>query len=181
MDSGTDAELRALRFGAAVRAGLVIYTCPVSFWSIVRRLDGESAMIPAILAPKLLLGPLGRWAALAALVAAVWGHGWLKGAAHEERQAEALRARQEAAALVHAAELARRADEITLVYLTQTRTVRERGATIVREVTRYVTPDADAACPTDGLVRVLNAAARNELPSAAGSPYATSAGAPANP
>jgi len=78
-------------------------------------------------------------------------------------------------------ELAKRADEITLAYITQTRTIREKGATIVREVTRYVTPDADAACPTDGLVRVLNAAARNELPSAAGSPHAAAAGAPANP
>lgn len=182
MTSGTDAEIRALPFGTAVRGALAMYTCPLSFWAIVRRLDEEGAMIPAILAPRLILGPLGRWAALAALVVAAWGHGWLKGAAHEERQAEALRAKQEAAALVHAAELARRADEITLVYITQTRTVRERGATIVREVPRYVTPADDRACPVPaGFVRMHNAAARNQLPEAAGRPDGAAAGPAAGP
>lgn len=182
MDSGTDAELRRLRFSAAVRAGLVLYTCPLSFWTIVRRLDDEGAMIPAILAPQILLSPVARWAALAALVAAVWGHGWLKGVAHEERQAEALRGRQEAATLAHAAELARRADEITLVYITQTRTVRERGATIVREVPRYVTPADNRACPVPaGFVSLLNAAARNELPEPAGRPHDAPAGPAARP
>lgn len=138
-------------------------------------------MIPAILAPKLLLSPVARWAALAALVAAIWCHGWLRGAQGVRDDWEAATAKQEAASLAHAMELAKRADEITLAYITQTRTVREKGATIVREVTRYVTPDADAACPTDGLVRVLNAAARNELPSATGSLPAAPAGPVARP
>lgn len=124
---------------------------------------------------------LAPYAVAGLLVAAFGGWCWVRGANHAEARYEALRAQEEAAALAHSMELAKRADEITLAYITQTRTIREKGATIVREVTKYVTPDADAACPTDGLVRVLNAAARNELPSAAGSPHATSAGAPANP
>lgn len=115
------------------------------------------------------------------LVVTFGGWCWTRGANHAEAKAEALRARQEAVALKHAQELAKRADEITLVYLTQTRTVRERGQTIVREVPRYVTPADDAACPTAGLVRVLNAAARNELPSATGSAHATAARPAANP
>ena len=141
-------------------------------------------MLPAVIAPRLLavlLGPVGRWLALGALVVAVWCHGWLRGAEGVRDDWEAATAKQEAAALAHSMALAKRADEITLAYITQTRTIREKGATIVREVTRYVTPDADAACPTDGLVRILNAAARNELPSATGSLPAAPAGPVARP
>lgn len=178
MPPGKDAT-----FGQAVRGALLVTTCPLSFWDIVARRDAED-MLPAVIAPRLfafLLGPVGRWLALGALVVAVWCHGWLRGAQGVRDDWEAATAKQEAASLAHAMDLAKRADEITLAYITQTRTVREKGATIIREVTRYVTPDADAACPTDGLVRVLNAAARNELPSAAGSPSTAPAGAPANP
>jgi len=127
-----------------------------------------------------LLQRAAPYLAAGLLVVTFGGWCWTRGASHAEAKAEALRARQEAVALKHAQELAKRADEITLVYLTQTRTVRERGQTIVREVPRYVTPADDAACPTDGLVRVLNAAARN-VPLTTGSPDATPAGTPANP
>lgn len=161
-------------FGVAVRAALCLSTCDVDFWRLVERRETED--MPAIALPW-----WARYVALGALVVAVWGRGWLRGAAHADARHEALRMQAEAVTLAHAADMARRADEITLAYITQTRTVREKGATIIREVTRYVTPDADAACPTDGLVRVLNAAARNELPSAAGSPSTAPAGAPANP
>lgn len=129
-----------------------------------------------------LLQRAAPYLAAGLLVVTFGGWCWTRGANHAEAKAEALRARQEAAALKHAQELAKRADEITLVYLTQTRTVREKGQTIVREVPRYVTPADDAACPVpDGLIRVLNAAARNELPSATGSPHAAPARPAANP
>lgn len=176
--TGKDAE-----FGQAVRGALLAHTCPLSFWDIVARRDAED-MLPAIVGPGLLRMALPWWtkyAALAALVAALWLHGWTTGREGVRDDWEAATAKQEAAALAHAMELAKRADEITLAYITQTRTIREKGATIVREVTRYVTPDADAACPTDGLVRVLNAAARNELPSATGSLPAAPAGPVARP
>lgn len=161
-------------FGVAVRAALCLSTCDVDFWRLVERRETED--MPAIALPW-----WARYVALGALVVAVWGHGWLRGAAHADARHEALRMQAESATLAHAAELARRADEITLVYLTQTRTVRERGQAIVREVSRYVTRESDAACPTDGLIGLLNAAARNELPSAAGSPDAAAAGPAANP
>lgn len=161
-------------FGVAVRAALCLSTCDVDFWRLVERRETED--MPAIALPW-----WARYVALGALVVAVWGHGWLRGAAHADARHEALRMQAEAVTLAHAADLARRADEITLVYLTQTRTVRERGQAIVREVSRYVTRESDAACPTGELVRVLNAAARNEVPDAPGGADAAAAGAPARP
>lgn len=106
---------------------------------------------------------------------------WWKGAGYAENKAEARRQAELAVMFRHSQELAKRADEITLVYLTQTRTIRERGQTIVREVPKYVTAEHDRACPTDGLIGVLNAAARHELPSTPISPDAANAGPPANP
>lgn len=131
--------------------------------------------------PPFLLSPLARLGAIVAAVALFGLACWVKGAEHATRKAERIMLEQQAIAARHAQALAKRADEITLVYLTQTRTVRERGQTIVREVPRYVTPDDDRACPTAGLVRLLNAAARNELPGAPGSPDATAAGPAADP
>ena len=148
MQPGADAEIRALPFGQAVRCALAMHTCPVSFWAVVERRDAEG-MLPAVFAPRLLtvlLGPAGRWLALAALVLAVWGHGWMRGAAHEEAKAEALRAKQEAAALEHAAELAKAAAEVDAITMQITTTVRERAKVITREVPVYVTREADARC-----------------------------------
>lgn len=126
--------------------------------------------------------PLARLGAIVAAVALFGLACWWKGADYAENKAEARRQAELATMFRHAQELAKRADEITLVYLTQTRTVRERGQTIVREVPRYVTPDDDRACPVPaGFVSLLNAAARNELPSAPGSAHATPAGPAANP
>lgn len=135
-------------------------------------------MLPAAFA----FGPLYRLAAIAAAVVLFGFACWWKGAEHAERKAEAARAKELAVMFRHAQELAKRADEITLVYLTQTRTVREKGNTIVREVPKYVTADDDRACPVPaGFVGLLNAAARNELPSATGNAHATPAGPAANP
>lgn len=171
-------------FAQAVRGALLAHTCPLSFWDIVARRDAED-MLPAIVGPGLLRMALPWWtkyAALAALVAALWLHGWTTGREGVRDDWEAATAKQEAAALAHAMELAKRADEITLAYITQTRTIREKGATIVREVPRYVTPADDRACPVPaGFVSLLNAAARNELPSATGSAHATAARPAANP
>lgn len=164
MDGGTDAELRRLRFGAAVRAGLVLYTCPLSFWTIVRRQDEEDAMIPAILAPQMLLGPAARWAALAALVAAVWGHGWLKGAHHVREDWEAATAAQEAAHLVEVQRLAKAAAEIDIAWINTTTTVRERANVITKEVPVYVSAESDARCPVPvGFGRVWDADLQADL------------------
>lgn len=107
---------------------------------------------------------------------------WWKGAGYAENKAEARRQAELAVMFRHSQELAKRADEITLVYLTQTRTIRERGQTIVREVPTYVTAKDDAACVVPaGAIRLLNAAARNELPKPSASPDAALTEPPANP
>ena len=107
---------------------------------------------------------------------------WWKGAAYAENKAEARRQAELAVMFRHSQELAKRADEITLVYLTQTRTVREKGNTIIREVPTYVTAKDDAACVVPaGAIRLLNAAARNELPKPTVSPDAAVTEPPANP
>lgn len=134
-------------FAQAVRGALLAHTCPLSFWDIVARRDAED-MLPALVMPWWT-----KYAALGALVVAIWCHGWLKGAQGVRDAWEAATAKQEVASLAHAMELAKRADEITLVYLGRRTDIEERIRTI--EVTKYVTAKSDAACPVPvGLVRL---------------------------
>ena len=58
-------------------------------------------------------------------------------------------------------EQAQMGERIVTVYVDRVHTVRERGATITREIPVYVTAKADAACPIPaGFVRVHDAAAQ---------------------
>lgn len=132
--------------------------------------------------PVVAFGPLYKLGAIVLAVVAFGVTCWWQGAEHAEDKAEARRQAELAVMFRHAQELAKRADEITLVYLTQTRTVREKGNTIIREVPKYVTAKDDAACVVPaGAIRLLNAAARNELPKPTVSPDAAVAEPPANP
>ena len=131
--------------------------------------------------PVVAFSPLYKLGAIVLVVVAFGFACWWQGAEHAEDKAEARRQAELAVMFRHAQELAKRADEITLVYLTQTRTVREKGNTIIREVPKYVTEEHDRACPTVGLIGLLNAAARNELPSTPASPDAAASRPPANP
>jgi len=131
--------------------------------------------------PVVAFGPLYKLGAIVLAVVAFGVTCWWQGAEHAEDKAEARRQAELAVMFRHAQELAKRADEITLVYLTQTRTVREKGNTIIREVPKYVTAKDDAACPIAGAIRLLNAAARNELPKPTVSPDAAVTEPPANP
>ncbi len=132
--------------------------------------------------PVVAFGPLYKLGAIALAVVAFGFACWWQGAEHAEDKAEARRQAELAVMFRHAQELAKRADEITLVYLTQTRTVREKGNTIIREVPKYVTAKDDAACVVPaGAIRLLNAAARNELPKPSASPDAALTEPPANP
>jgi len=132
--------------------------------------------------PVVAFGPLYKLGAIVLAVVAFGVTCWWQGAEHAEDKAEARRQAELAVMFRHAQELAKRADEITLVYLTQTRTVREKGNTIIREVPKYVTAKDDAACVVPaGAIRLLNAAARNELPSTPIGPDAAATEPPANP
>lgn len=123
---------------------------------------------------KFLTGPVGRWVALAlavlALLAGVHHHGVAQGR-DREKVAEARRlerarkdvARREAKAEVISS--AARAGLDREKVRIQTRTV-----TLIKEVTRYVTPAADGRCIVPvGFVRAYDAATSEAgLPSAAG-------------
>lgn len=135
-------------FSSAVRAALLFTTAPL--------FDPfeDTPMLPL----PLLLPAWAKYAALAALVAAVWGHGWLTGARQVREDWDAATAAQEAATLARVVALAKRADEITLVYLNQVREVERQARTV--EITKYVTAKSNAACPVPvGLVRLWDAAA----------------------
>ena len=107
---------------------------------------------------NLLVSPLARLAVIAASVAALCLLCWLKGAAHAERRFDALRAKEQAEAFEHVQRLARAANEIDVVWVNTTTTVRERARVITREVPVYVSPEADARCTVpSGFVRLWNA------------------------
>lgn len=74
MKPGTDAELRALPFGEAVRCALAMHTCPVSFWAVVERRDGEGD----VLLPALNLGAIAwrcvPWVVGVLLILGAWAY-----------------------------------------------------------------------------------------------------------
>ncbi|WP_447936952.1 hypothetical protein [Thermomonas fusca] len=108
--------------------------------------------------------------AAAALVLGAWQ---IK---HRIASAEARAAAAETRANRLQAELqqAQMSERVVTVYVDRVRTVRERGATITREIPIHVTAKADAACPVPaGFVRVHDAAAQGvPLDPAAGDPDA---------
>lgn len=108
--------------------------------------------------------------AVAALVLGAWQ---IK---HRIARAETRAANAEIRANRLQAELrqAQMSERVVTVYVDRVRTVRERGATITREIPIHVTATADAACPVPaGFVRVHDAAAQGvPLDPAAGDPDA---------
>lgn len=144
--NGTDAEIRALPFGAAVRVALVMHTCPVSFWAVIERRDGEDMNYPGINPLKLVLPWWAKYAALAALVVALWAHGWTVGREQVRTEWDASVAREQAAHLAVVQRLAKEAAEIDAVTMNITTTVRERAKVVTREVPVYVTKESDTRC-----------------------------------
>lgn len=127
---------------------------------ISRRL---AAILAALLVIVLLLG----------VAVALVQQRRIDGIARQRDNAEAERdaAKQERNALSGDAKVITR-------YVDRVQYVREAGATIVKEVPVYVTPEADRACPVPaGFVRVHDAAAENRpLAGPAGDPDAPAAG-----
>ena len=71
---------------------------------------------------------------------------------------EAATARLEARALADVQRLAQEAAQVEVVWVNTTSTIRENAKTLTREVTKYVSAEADARCPVPaGLVRLWNA------------------------
>lgn len=95
--------------------------------------------------------------------------------AHADARAEAaIAAKQDLASELEAA---RASEHIVTRYVDRVHLVRERGATLTKEIPVYVTAHADAACSVPaGFVRVHDAAAANELPGPAGASDAQPSG-----
>ncbi len=117
---------------------------------------------------------LGALLLAAAIVASGW---WIK---HRIAAADARAVTAEATVKRLQGELqqARLSERVITRYVDRVRVVRQRGATITREVPIYVTAKADAACPIPvGFVRVHDSAAQNlPLDPPAGAPDAPAPG-----
>ena len=117
-----------------------------------------------------------RWLAIAALAVALIGFGWIKGAGHVQARWDAAVQQQ----TLQAAAVRQRQAEATIKVITQyvdrVRIVREKGDTIIKEVSFYVPVQVDAACTINrGFVRLHDAAAAGELPEPARDADATAA------
>ena len=100
-----------------------------------------------------------------ALLAALGGYLWIN---HRQRLAAEARATS-AEQIAHDAQgqlaAAMASERVVTQYVDHVQVIRERGATITREIPVYVTAQADAACPVPaGFARVHDAAAANGLP-----------------
>jgi len=122
---------------------------------ISRRL---AAILAALLVVVLLLG----------IIVALVQQRRIEGVARQRDDAEAQRD----------AAIEQRDAKVITRYVDRVQYVREAGATIVKEVPVYVTPQADRACPVPvGFVRLHDAAAENRpLAGPAGDPDAPAAG-----
>lgn len=109
-----------------------------------------------------------------ALLTAIAGGIWTMRHRIASAEARAATAETRAGRLQAELEQAQMGERVVTVYVDRVRTVRERGATITREIPIHVTAKADAACPVPaGFVRVHDAAAQGvPLDPSAGDPDA---------
>ena len=104
------------------------------------------------------------WLALAVLVAAATGWGWVKGAASVQAEWDAERAVQTIAVLRVEVKQAEVTERVVTQYVDRVRTVREAGETIVKEVPVYVPAQCDADGSLPAGWRVLHDAAASGQP-----------------
>ena len=127
---------------------------------------------------KLLPSPLSRLALGGITVAFLLGMTFLKGATWERHRWELRAAIAEAGMLQAVARAARINDHVSYQYMDRWHTVVEKGKTIIKEVPRYVTKQADVSCLIPrGFVWLHDAAAGHQaLPGAADNPDEIAAG-----
>jgi hypothetical protein len=103
------------------------------------------------------------WLGGLALVAALlFGLGWTARGEHEQDQATQAELDSLAKAFAQGQELGTVRDKVVTEYVDRVQVIKERGATIIKEVPVYVSAQADAACAVNaGFVRVHDAAARS--------------------
>ncbi len=118
-----------------------------------------------------------RLLALTVLGVALVGFGWIKGASHVQARWDAAVQQQTLRAATVRQKQAEATVKVVTQYVDRVRIVREKGATIIKEVPVYVPVQADAACTINrGFVRLHDAAAAGELPEPARDADAAAAG-----
>jgi len=122
-----------------------------------------------------LLPPWVMWLALAVLVAAATGWGWVKGAASVQQDWNTERAVQTIAVLRVQVKQAEVTERIVTQYVDRVRVVRETADAVIREVPVYVPQSCDADGRLPAGWRVLHDAA------ASGRAASTSTDADAQP
>lgn len=106
-----------------------------------------------------------RLLALAALGIALFGFGWFKGASHVQARWDAATAAQQQAQAQVQVRQAEATVQVVTQYVDRIQVVREKGDTLIQEVSVYVPVQADAACTVHrGFVSLHDAAAAGELP-----------------
>ena len=106
-----------------------------------------------------LLPPWVMWLALAILVAAATGWGWVKGAASVQAEWDAERAAQTMTILRVKVKQAEVTERIVTQYVDRVRVVREQADAVIREVPIYVPQSCDADGRLPAGWRVLHDAA----------------------
>lgn len=126
----------------------------------------------------MILSPRAIWAVASVVaVAALYGFGWTRGAAHVHAEWQLERAEQATALAKMAAEQAKVTTQVVTEYVDRVQVVRERGQTIIKEVPVYVPADS---CDLPAGFRVHHdASAAGELPDPARIADAAPAGAAA--
>ena len=107
----------------------------------------------------LVMPPWAKLAAVALLVAAVWGYGFACGTRHVEQRDELAAAKASEARDAEVSRLAKVRERIVYQYIPQVRTIEANAREIIREVPKYVTVEADRACTVPVGFRVLHDAA----------------------
>lgn len=101
-------------------------------------------------------------AGLVLVAALLVGLGWLGGVSHEQGNAAQVARDQLAKAFEQGQELGTVRDRVVTEYVDRVQVIKERGATLIKEVPVYVSAKADAACTVNaGFVRLHDAAAKS--------------------
>ncbi|MHB0992636.1 MAG: hypothetical protein ACYC0M_15365 [Burkholderiales bacterium] len=99
------------------------------------------------------------------LVGGLFAGGWYEGDKHVQAAWDAAKAQQAASIAQVKAAQAKVSAQVVIKYIDRVRTIRVRGATIIKEVPKYVTQADNSKCSVNnGSVIVLNAASTNTVP-----------------
>ncbi|MFA7347276.1 MAG: hypothetical protein WCZ86_05910 [Desulfurivibrionaceae bacterium] len=102
--------------------------------------------------------------ALALMSIAVFAAGWANGAAHVQAKWDKEKSAQQVAAAKEAARQSEATVKIVTEYVDKIKVVRERGATIIKEVPVYVPAQADNDCVINvGFVRLHDGSAARAI------------------